>query len=135
MKVKDIKFEEFEFHSSNGLLNTRRHYDNGKIIAEMQLVCSRIENKPVFHVSIDLYKCLGIDEFGSNLWGALIGTQKDMVSIKGKSLKKYKISRDGYDYLTENDKDDIDKKYMPWVLSAIQFYAEANKDLIIRSPW
>lgn len=124
MFIKEMKFEEFRM--CGNVLNTIRHYNEGKIMAKMQLAPTQLgpKREKCFQVSIDIHEGLP-----NNRWGKQIGHQFEILSINGTPLDKYdpKLERDLGSY--PNEKFQIDKKYLPWVLSAIEFFISIRDEL------
>lgn len=131
MKVKDIKFEEFTY--LNGALKTMRHYNNGKIIATMQLSCITkdcINNTPIFNVIIDYRECLP-----NNRYGKILGHQSANVDSQGRRLEKWNIDKfDTRNFAYPNEKNTIDNKFITWIQSAIKLLIELDTNRFYSDP-
>lgn len=117
MKVKNLNFEEFRFNHNRRLLHTKRKYSNGKVIANMQIdASSTYNNIKIFHIEIIIQHRLPNGELEVNTQSAFFNSQFNQV-------------RRDTCFSKAEHKDYIEKKYMPWVISSIELFKEANQDL------
>lgn len=104
-----------------GILRTSKHYNNGKIKADMQLaLCGSKEKPPCFFaVTVDIFEGLP-----NNRYGKAIGSQFSILTIDGIYLKENNPTIKGINNTGPLNQNTIDKKYTPWVMSAIKFIKE-----------
>lgn len=120
MEVKKLAFEEFDVEGTGRVINTVRHYMDGKIKARMQLALG----SKCFYVSISIYEGIRNNKCA---YGKQIGEQYAILTLNGERIKNNFYNEHYKTFPFEQNK--IDKKYMPWVLSAIEFFKEIHPEL------
>lgn len=115
---KGAKLGEHQY--TRGLLNATHYYDNDKIRAVMQVCLHRGKNSHCFFsVAIKIFESIP-----NKPCGGLVGYQSCFFHLDGVHAKEFDTYRDNFNPTYPNEKNTIDKKYMPWVLSAMEFLKE-----------
>lgn len=116
INLKDMKFEEFSFSEDNEVLNVQRYYDARKEHCNLQLCTSVLPDGTKFFV-LSLTVNRGNRTYGQSM-------------ELGFDMKVPKVFREmGNNFKEPGWKDGIDKKYVPFVISAINLWKEVHKDL------